>query len=69
MAADEHVLCIPRSDATTDSAYVVVNVTSTGSAALDLKLVGTEGEVAYIGSGNSFPLWPPKSAVTDKQFM
>lgn len=43
------ILRVPRSD--DPAAYVLVHVSSTSSAPLDLKLVGTEGENPYVGSG------------------
>ncbi|KAL2216832.1 hypothetical protein M432DRAFT_551491 [Thermoascus aurantiacus ATCC 26904] len=42
------ILRVPRSD--DPAAYVLVHVSSTSSAPLDLKLVGTEGENPYVGS-------------------
>lgn len=43
------ILRVPRSD--DPAAYVLVHVLPTGSAALDLKLIATEGESPYVGSG------------------
>ncbi|KAL2013427.1 hypothetical protein VTN00DRAFT_952 [Thermoascus crustaceus] len=42
------ILRVPRSD--DPAAYVLVHVLPTGSAALDLKLIATEGESPYVGS-------------------
>ena len=44
--ATEHILHVSRSDS--DGEHVLVNVSSTGSSALDLKLLATEGESPYI---------------------
>lgn len=50
--SDEIVLRIPRSDRHGD--YVLVNVVPRESSPLDLKLIATEGEAPYVGSGK---LW------------
>lgn len=42
----EYILRVPRSDSEGD--FVLVNVTSNGKSALDLKLLATEGESPYI---------------------
>lgn len=47
--SEEIVLRIPRSDSHGD--YVLVNVVPQKSSALDLKLIATEGEAPYVGSG------------------
>lgn len=47
--SEENVLRIPRSDSPGD--YVLVNVVSQRSTPLDLKLIATEGEAPYVGSG------------------
>lgn len=44
----EHILRIPRSDSEGD--YVLIQVKSRSSSALDLKFVATEGEAPYVGS-------------------
>ncbi|KAK3191328.1 hypothetical protein K4F52_002538 [Lecanicillium sp. MT-2017a] len=44
--ASSRVLRIPHSEV--DGAFVLVQVTSSGSKALDLKLVATEGEAPYV---------------------
>jgi hypothetical protein len=43
------VLRISRSDGE-DNAFVLLNITKTGSSAQDLKLVATEGESVFIAS-------------------
>lgn len=45
------VLRIPRSDDPTT--FVLVHVSRSGKAPLDLKLVATEGESPYVGAGAS----------------
>jgi hypothetical protein len=45
----EMISRISRSDSLGD--YVLVNVTSNGASQLDLKLIATEGEAPYVGSG------------------
>jgi len=47
--SDEIVLRIPRSDR--HGEYVLVNVVPRESSLLDLKLIATEGEAPYVGSG------------------
>lgn len=42
----EHILRIPRSDSEGD--FVLINITSNGKSALDLRLLATEGESPYI---------------------
>jgi len=49
------VLRVRRTDVDTDS-FVLVNVTPQGSRALDLKLVGTDGDDVYIASSKSIKL-------------
>lgn len=46
--ATEHILYLSRSDS--DGEHVLVNVSSAGSSALDLKLLATEGESPYIAT-------------------
>lgn len=46
--AHKHVLRFRRSDS--DGDYVLVNISSTGSKPLDLKLRATEGENPYTAS-------------------
>jgi len=48
--ASDHVLSIPRSDSEGDN--VLVDVVSYGKAALDVKLVATEGESPYINTSS-----------------
>ncbi|KAH7154998.1 hypothetical protein B0J13DRAFT_654517 [Dactylonectria estremocensis] len=55
--APTRILRFPRSD--DESAFVLVQVTSKGSRALDLKMVGTEGEAPYIASCKSSSHCPP----------
>jgi hypothetical protein len=57
--ASSRVLRIPQSEA--DGAFVVVQVSSSGSKPLDLKLVGTEGEVPYVVKRKSLVQFPVKS--------
>ena len=47
--SEETVLRIPRSDSHGD--YVLVNVVPQKSSPLDLKMIATEGEAPYVGSG------------------
>ena len=49
MTSKQQILRIPRSDS--PDSFVLVNVTRTGKSELDLKLVATEGEDPYVGSG------------------
>ncbi len=42
----EHILRVPRSDSKGD--FVLINVTSNGKSALDLRLLATEGESPYV---------------------
>lgn len=44
----ESILRISRSDS--EGGHVLVNVSSDGSSALDLRLLATEGENPYIGT-------------------
>ncbi|KAF2097152.1 hypothetical protein NA57DRAFT_57752 [Rhizodiscina lignyota] len=49
--ADERVLRVRRLDASDDdSSFVLLKITRTGSHALDLRIVGTEGEYPFIGT-------------------
>lgn len=50
----EIVLRILRSDVV--EGYVLLNVIANGPSPLDLKLIATEGEAAYVGSGKSIRL-------------
>lgn len=52
--APTRILRFARTDDT--SAFVLLQVTPKGSRALDLKLVGTEGEAPYTVSCKSSPL-------------
>ena len=45
---DSWVLRIPRSD--DPQGFVLVNVTPSGKASLDLQLIATEGENPYVGA-------------------
>lgn len=54
--ASSRVLRIPQSEV--DGAFVLVQVTSSGSKALDLKLVATEGESPYVVKRESSSLLP-----------
>lgn len=45
---NEWVVRIPRSDNANE--FVLVHISSSGKAALDLKLIATEGENPYVGS-------------------
>lgn len=49
--SEEIVLRLPRSDSPGD--YVLVNVIPQSVSPLDLKLVATEGEAPYVGSGKA----------------
>ena len=48
--ASDHMLRIPRSDF--QGKHILVNVSKNGPALLDLKLIGTEGTVPYLTTGN-----------------
>lgn len=50
---DERVLRLRRSDVDGD-AFVLLNVTSSGSQSLDLKLLGTDGENVYVASSKYY---------------
>lgn len=49
------VLRVRRADVDTDS-FVLLNVTSQGSRALDLKIVGTDGDDVYVATSKSIKL-------------
>ncbi|KAI9813895.1 MAG: hypothetical protein M1832_006042 [Thelocarpon impressellum] len=50
MSSNARVLRIPRLDAGNETSFILLHISSDGALALDLKLVATEGENAYVGS-------------------
>ena len=50
MSAKSKVLRVRRSD-TTDDSFVLVHITTDGPSLLDLKLIATEGENPFVGTG------------------
>ncbi len=53
--ASSRVLRVPQSEV--DGAFVLVQVSSSGSKTLDLKLVATEGEAPYVIKRQFSPCW------------
>lgn len=44
----QHILRVRRTDQPSDEAFILINATQNGPAALDLQLLGTDGEAPFV---------------------